>query len=93
MEDILNFVLAAVSSRLHTLYPGTAVYAESIPEELPETCFLIGYTGNQEIHKNLPDGIRYPAPWISPITRQIRTRICGSASFKHRHFCHCICSE
>lgn len=55
--DILNEILTAVSVTLDVLFPGTPVYAEDIPQELPERYFILDYAGNPEIKLEL--GRRY----------------------------------
>lgn len=46
--DLLNDIMAALSKGLAGLFPDIPVFAETIPQELPERCFLVGYAGQVE---------------------------------------------
>jgi hypothetical protein len=55
--DILNDILACASTALDVLYPDYPVFAELVPDELPERCFLLGFAGEIDIRHAL--GSRY----------------------------------
>ena len=38
--DCFNYILAALSKELDSLFPNIPVFAEEIPQVLPERCFL-----------------------------------------------------
>lgn len=46
--DLLNDIMAALSKGLAGLFPDVPVFAETVPQELPERCFLVGFAGQVE---------------------------------------------
>ena len=64
--DILNDILAAVSNGINSLYPNLDIFSEFVPDDLPDTCFMIGFAGEPEIKKEL--GKRYKASGKIDIT-------------------------
>lgn len=51
--DILNLILAALSTGLDELYPDIPIHSEWVPDKLPPRCFLIGFAGQVDVKKEL----------------------------------------
>lgn len=52
--DILNDILSALSVGLDMLFPDTPIYPETVPDQVPSRCFLIGFAGGVDIVRQFP---------------------------------------
>lgn len=90
--DCFNYILAALSKGLDSLFPDIPVFAEEIPQELPERCFLTGFAGEVEAIRDLGERYRiegslditYLAPQNGPETeiRRELNRIAGKIALE-----------
>lgn len=46
--DLFNDIMAALSKGLAKLFPDVPIFPETVPQELPERCFLAGFAGQVE---------------------------------------------
>lgn len=87
--DLLNDIMAALSKALNGVFPDVPVFAEEIPQELPERCFLIGFAGQVETALGRCDryavtgslDITYLAPEELPDVKEELNRVAFRLSF------------
>lgn len=81
--DLLNDIIAALSKGLAKLFPDIPIFPETVPQELPQRCFLIGFAGQVETALGRCDryavtgslDITYLAPEDAADTREELNRV------------------